>query len=188
MATKKEITKLLKELNLTKEDMQKFYDDLEEVNPLVKQLKKSGVNWDGLNIQVLRELPTQKERDLERIKKEEQERIRKEAAKKKEEEEMEFYEMHWEECIVKKIDSGELLTIDELIRLRDYEEDREYGDNRRWSRSVTSICELCGRYYQLNWEEGLTEYQDNEFPCQPFEVEKHTYEKTITVIEWQPKK
>lgn len=48
MATKKEITKLLKELNLTKEDMQKLYDDLEEVNPLVKQLKKSGVNWDGL--------------------------------------------------------------------------------------------------------------------------------------------
>ena len=31
---------------------------------------------------------------------------------------------------------------------------------------------------------GLTEYQENAFYEQPYEVEKRTYEKTITVTEW----
>jgi hypothetical protein len=39
----------------------------------------------------------------------------------------------------------------------------------------------------VEWEEGLTENQENEFYNQPYEVEKKTYEKTITVTEWVSK-
>jgi len=59
-----------------------------------------------------------------------------------------------------------------------------YGDNRRWSRSVTSIIEIGERFFKVDWEEGLTECQENEFYYQPKEVEKKTYKKTIIVTEW----
>lgn len=89
--------------------------------------------------------------------------------------------------LVKKIDDGENLERWDLIDLLDYEIERDNGDNRRWSRTITSICELCGRYFCLEWEEGLTEMQENEFDNQPYEVDEHTYEKTITVTEWKRK-
>lgn len=53
---------------------------------------------------------------------------------------------------------------------------------------MESIVCLCGRYFSIYWEEGLTEYQENEFYDQPEEVEKHEYDKTIHVVVWVPKK
>lgn len=36
------------------------------------------------------------------------------------------------------------------------------GENRRWSRSMTSIVEDCdGKLYRVFWEDGLTESQEN---------------------------
>lgn len=36
------------------------------------------------------------------------------------------------------------------------------GDNRRWSRTMTEIYETPdGKYLALDWEEGLTEYQES---------------------------
>lgn len=66
------------------------------------------------------------------------------------------------------------------------EVDIEEGDNRRWSRSNTSIVKADdGKFYAIDWEEGLTEYQENEYYAGDYpEVEKKTYEKTITVTEW----
>ncbi len=88
------------------------------------------------------------------------------------------------ECI-KKIDSGEPLKEDELRDLAFYYEvDKTVGENRRWCREVRSIIELCNRYFCIVWDEGLTEMQENGFYNQPYEVEKHTYEKVITVTEW----
>lgn len=91
-----------------------------------------------------------------------------------------------EEYVIQKIDSGEELTEHELEELswRFNEVDTIYGENRRWLRSVRSIIEICGRYFAIDWEEGLTECQENEFYNQPFEVEKKEYQKTITVTEW----
>ena len=67
------------------------------------------------------------------------------------------------------------------------EVEREEGDNGRWSRHNKSIVLADdGKHYAINWEEGLTEMQDDEFyesDCP--EVEKVTYEKTITVTEWK---
>lgn len=68
----------------------------------------------------------------------------------------------------------------------DCEVEREEGSNRRWSRSMTSIVEADdGKLYAIDWEQGLTECQQNEYFAGTYpEVEKKTYEKTITVAEW----
>lgn len=86
--------------------------------------------------------------------------------------------------MINKITNGEKLSKNELRDLVEFEIDRIEGDDRRWSRTITSICELDGRYFKLVWEHGLTEMQENEYYNQPYEVKKHTYEKTITVTEW----
>ena len=91
----------------------------------------------------------------------------------------------FEKEMLEKIDNGDNLTEKELSRLVcDFEIDREEGHNRRWTRSVKTIVRLGKRYFAIDWEEGLTECQENEFYHQPYEVWKNTYEKTITVTEW----
>lgn len=89
--------------------------------------------------------------------------------------------------IFEDLQNGENLREDDLRYLVwNYEIDRENGENRRWSRTVTSIVEIGGKTYSIDWEEGLTECQENNFYDQPIEVEKHEYEKTIKVTEWLP--
>lgn len=93
----------------------------------------------------------------------------------------------WEKEILNKIDNDEKLTESELSELTCDDIEREYGDNRRWSRSVESICKIGDRYFSITWEQGLTECQEDEYYSQPVEVKKVTYEKTITVTEWRAK-
>lgn len=53
--------------------------------------------------------------------------------------------------------------------------DTIYDDElNRWSRNVQTIIEYKNKYYSILWEEGLTEYQDNGFYEQPYEVIKKT--------------
>lgn len=87
--------------------------------------------------------------------------------------------------ILKKIDNNEELSKKEIIDMLEYEIEREYGDNRRWSRSVISIISINDRYFSICWEQGLTECQEDEYNNQPVEVKKHTYNKTIEVTEWR---
>ena len=75
-----------------------------------------------------------------------------------------------------------------MIELKEYKIEQTYGDNLRWSREVKTICQLGDRYFCLNWNQGLTEMQEDEYDYQPYEVERHTYEKTIVVTEWVTKK
>ena len=35
------------------------------------------------------------------------------------------------------------------------------GEPRRWTRTIYSICKIQDKYYCINWEQGLTEYQEN---------------------------
>lgn len=71
------------------------------------------------------------------------------------------------------IDSGEELS---ERQLRDfvfsYEVDRIEGSPRRWTSTITSYCQVGDRYFEVEWEEGLTECQDNMFDNQPIEVGK----------------
>lgn len=88
-------------------------------------------------------------------------------------------------------DSGYEFSESELSELA-YENSisTEYGDKLRWVRPVTTIIEFDGRYFQIDWYEGLTEMQPNEFYDQPFEVKKESHEETITVTvtNWVPLK
>lgn len=102
----------------------------------------------------------------------------------------EYAKEHYEEILVDRIDSiatgnkEDELTEKELTEIlwKLKEVDREEGEDLRWVKPVTSIFELCGRFFAIDWYEGLTEYQSNEFYDQPYEVTKHT--KQITVTEW----
>ena len=74
-----------------------------------------------------------------------------------------------------------------------YGSEVEEGENRRWSRSMTSIVEVKGRYFSIKWENGLTEYQENSCYDQPVELEKVEYDKiipeyTVHVTDWVDKK
>lgn len=101
---------------------------------------------------------------------------------------MENYENKdtFEEEIVSKIDNKIDLSDKELQELVFcYEVDVEYGDNMRWCRPVSTIVELCGRFFKVDWYEGLTECQENEFLDQPVEVKKIQKEVTAIVTTWE---
>ena len=92
-----------------------------------------------------------------------------------------------EQEFLEKFDKGETFSERELNALRWELNEVEtiYGGNRRWSRSAQTIFNVNGRLFALDWEEGLTENQENEFFNQPYEVEKRT--KTIVVNEYVKK-
>lgn len=188
MATKREINLFLKENNYTKGDMQKFWDDCIETNSLIRALNKQGITWDRLNMSCIKQLPTQKENDLKDIEEKKIKDMIESENKIKEENYKEYYMEHFEEIIVDKIDNKKDLTENELKEIVfNYGIDTEYGENERWTRGVSTIVELCNRFFMVNWFEGLTEYQENEFYEQPYEVEKKEYTKTIKVVEWVKK-
>ena len=164
MATKKDIKQVLKELNLTEADMENFYNELIETNFIIKSLNGSGKKWNDLPIHLIKQLPTQKQKDLESMKKKQEEENKAILKEQQEKEEREYYYEHFEEIMLGKIDSNEKLTEDELKTLAlEYDIERDYGDNRRWTRGVTSLVEIGERFFEINWEEGLTECQENEF-------------------------
>ena len=88
---------------------------------------------------------------------------------------------------LKRFNNGEKFSESELNALRwEFNEvETIYGENRRWSRSAQTIFDVQGRLFALDWEEGLTENQENEFFNQPYEVEKRT--KTIVINEYVKK-
>lgn len=181
----KEQKQWMKQAGYTEAQLDAFWEGLLETNPLVKNLNSHGMTWRDMNLSCVQQLPTQKERDLKAIaEKEAREKAEKEAALKKQIDE-EYYWEHFDEIMLQKIDRKEALTEKELRELVfGNEVETENGDNRRWSRTNTTIIELKGRFFSIDWEQGLTEYQENEFNNQPIEVEKKTYPKTIMVTEW----
>ena len=46
------------------------------------------------------------------------------------------------------------------------------GEDSRWTRHMTTIFKYEDKLYALEWEQGLTEYQENEFYNQPYEVKE----------------
>lgn len=181
----KEQRQWMKDNGYTEKQMDEFWLDNIETNWIIRNLNNSGMTWRDMNMSCIMKLPTQKERDIEALKRKEEEEWQKMEAEVKAKAEREYYEEHFEEIVTAKILNGEKLTEEEIRELVwDYEVDREEGDNRRWSRTITSIVKLCDKYFSIDWEQGLTEYQENEYYNQPYEVVKHTYEKTITVTEW----
>lgn len=90
------------------------------------------------------------------------------------------------EIFLEKFEKGEEFTEDELIHVVNEFNEVETikGDDRRWTRDMTTIVEVNSRYFAIYWEHGLTEEQPDMFYNQPREVIKKEYEKTIVVKEW----
>lgn len=83
-------------------------------------------------------------------------------------------------------------TVDELVQIAydDYDGveiiDVIEGDSSRWTQHMTTIFKMNDKLYALEWERGLTEYQENEFYDQPYEV-KET-KKMVEVTDYVPVK
>lgn len=180
MAYKKDIRPWLKENGYTWEDMNKFWKECCEINLICKMIADSGKSWSDMTMHQIKLLPTLKETTLAQLKAKEEEEKRQAEEKKRKQEEAEYYVNHFDEIMVKKIDNGESLSENELSEICEYSIQRDYGENRRWQRSVYDILEIKGRYFALEWEEGLTEYQEDSFMKQPYEVFPH---KTVTIKE-----
>lgn len=188
-STKAERTALLKKLGYTEADMQKFWDECIPVNHKIRMLSNAGLNWTDLCIWQIEQLPTLKETSIKQHEEAEKAKVLEEETKRKEKEQKEYYAEHFDEIMVQKIDNGDALTEDELKALvyEYYNVARIEGENRRWSRTVRSVIELCGRHFEIEWEQGLTENQDDQFFEQPYEVEQDSYKKVVEVHNWVKK-
>lgn len=183
MATKKEIKAWLKEVNLGMAQVDYLWKELgENGNTLVDTLKRSGQTWTDLNMYCIRQIPTQKEKDTQTFKKRAEEATIKQAEEEQNRKDKEYYNEHFLELMVEKIDGKIELTEDEVRNLV-FREAHEVmsGENRRWSRTISSLFEHDDRLFMVDWEQGLTESQENMFYDQPYEVEKTVTTRTIEV-------
>ena len=55
----------------------------------------------------------------------------------------------------------------------------EEGENRRWNQAITTVIEIDGKCYAIDWLRGLTESQENEYWNQPYEVKLVKEEVTV---------
>lgn len=185
---KKEIKLYLKENGFTEKDMERFWNENIETNTLVRSLNNCGKHWYDLNLSCIKQLPTQKQKDLERLTQRKLEEEIELAKKEQEEKDRQYYIDNWETIIINKIDNKETLTEREISDLvSEYSIYRETGDDNRWTRDMFTVCQVNDRFFGISWRQGLTEYQENSFSEQPYEVYKHEYEKTITITEWLKK-
>jgi len=95
-----------------------------------------------------------------------------------------------EQEFLKRFDNGEEFDEEELREIVkeeifDIVDTQLDNELHRWTRSVTTVFEIEGRLFVIEWEQGLTEECDDEFYNQPYEVEKK--EKTVKVVEYVKK-
>lgn len=188
MATKKDIKAWLKETGLTEEKVDNLWGELVDINWKCRALDKEfgDKHWRGLRIDLIREIPTLKEKTEESIRKAEEEEEAKRIAEEKEKADREYYNEHFLEIMVGKIDNGEKLTEAEIRTFaQEYGNETTYGENMRWVRSASTVVPVGDRLFMVDWCEGLTECQENEFFEQPYEVERHETEKVITVVTYE---
>ena len=82
------------------------------------------------------------------------------------------------EEFLQRYDSGKPNFTNDEIEKMAYEEFGNYvttaeGKTHRWYREVETIFEVEGRLFAVNWNEGLTEQQENNFDdAEVYEVER----------------
>lgn len=90
-----------------------------------------------------------------------------------------------EDIIIKKLNNNEELNHEErefcVFSLSFTEEVEEQN---RWDTPVRSIFNLDDRLWAIDWSRANTEYQENSFFEDPFEVK--AVEKTIVITEYVP--
>ena len=90
--------------------------------------------------------------------------------------------------IINKLRSGEALSEREIKELTycGYMVDQIKGANGRWTQSVRTILNIEGELWAVDWYRGLTEYQENEFPHQPYRVRRVERVVTRTEVDYEP--
>lgn len=91
--------------------------------------------------------------------------------------------------ILEKIDSGYVFEEREIEKLvySGKVVDNQYGDNNRWTRWVYTIIQLEDRFFGIDWEEGLTESQEDLFYETSLE-EVEEFEEVKVIKGWRLKK
>lgn len=56
------------------------------------------------------------------------------------------------------------------------------GPSGRWTQKMQTVFKYNGEYWAIDWRSGLTEYQENEYPSNPYRVERK--ERVVTVVDW----
>lgn len=87
------------------------------------------------------------------------------------------------EELLRKIDNHEDLDSCDYWKMIDnYSIYHEEGEDRRWTRGQYNLIKLEDRYFELLWEQGLTEMQENYWEY-PAEVKFLGMHKEIVEIE-----
>lgn len=91
------------------------------------------------------------------------------------------YKDTWEERIKAKLEAGEDLSEDEISSMVHElpQVHEEEGDEGRWERYMTTVVDLLGDYYAIDWSRGLTESQENSYYEQPYKVKVETKEVVV---------
>lgn len=91
------------------------------------------------------------------------------------------YKYTWEERTALKLKEKIKLSEDEISTMV-YELEKVYeeeGDEGRWERQMTTVVDLLGVQYAIDWSRGLTESQENSFYEQPYQVKVETKEVIV---------
>lgn len=184
--SKKRVNTVLKEIGYTREEMQCFWDNLDFSMADNRLYKRLNLNWDMIDEEFLRALPTKYDTDLDKknraLLKEYEELDRKcilELERKR-------YNDNFYDIMLDRLNKGIELTEVELKRLVEYREvDRREGDRNRWSMEIFSIIELGSELFCIEWSEGLTELQENSYYNQPYRVERKEKEITSIVVTYE---
>lgn len=87
------------------------------------------------------------------------------------------------EELLRKIDNHEnLFSQDYWEMIDNYSIYSEAGEDSRWTRFMYSLIKLGDRYFEINWQEGLTEMQEDYWDY-PEEVEFLGMDTEIIKIE-----
>lgn len=62
--------------------------------------------------------------------------------------------------------------------------DEQEGEEHRWVKDMSTIFDIGGQLYCINWQQGLTEMQENEYFNQPYKVRREEKEVTTTVVSY----
>lgn len=79
---------------------------------------------------------------------------------------------NYEKDFLEKFDNDYIFSEEEIENMfYDLEEHEENSyDKGRWTMPMTTIFKVGDRFFCVEWEAGLTEYQENSYENQPYEV------------------
>lgn len=174
----------LEKLGYTREQMQKFWDDALEVNWKIQAIAKCGKDWRDLNEYQLTGLVNLKEKTLAQLAEKEAKENAELEKKKKAEAEKKYYEEHFEEIMLRKLQNHEELTQREYGRLAyEYEVWYKYNDRLRHQMSKSVVFEISGHYFLINFYEDVSDMGEHYYPDYLVEVSFDKKTETYTKLE-----